>query len=348
MLRVAAGEPPDLAYATSPRPFDSSARVRRGSGAQFPAFERLVVARGMAERRARGSLGRDGNGGAGALRSDAGEDHRRGATREQALASLERSLRAHRSTASRPIWLTCGDLATRCFARAGKPRDFLPDSITGRARSKCCSRARIPASRNFRAASAIGTSACRLRGRWTISRFGSPIGSSATLELPRAGAHGARADVADSTRRRSHSPAPMKAELDGERVLVWTPSSGGRRRAQNWRMGAGQRTYLAVRGGFDVPQYMGSRATFTLGQFGGHAGRALRAGDTLRLHGQRRHLPRRERHARARFRPIRHTWTIGVMYGPHGAPDFFTDEDIDTFFAASGRCITTPAAPACA
>jgi urea carboxylase len=26
-------------------------------------------------------------------------------------------------------------------------------------------------------------------------------------------------------------------------------------------------------------------------------------------------------------------WEIGVMYGPHGAPDFFTDEDIKTFFA---------------
>src|SRR5690554_7028834 len=27
------------------------------------------------------------------------------------------------------------------------------------------------------------------------------------------------------------------------------------------------------------------------------------------------------------------TWEIAVMYGPHGAPDFFTKNDIDTFFA---------------
>ena len=47
--------------------------------------------------------------------------------------------------------------------------------------------------------------------------------------------------------------------------------------------GAGQRSYLAIRGGFDLPPYMGSRATFTLGQFGGHAGRTLRAGDVLRI-----------------------------------------------------------------
>ena len=28
-----------------------------------------------------------------------------------------------------------------------------------------------------------------------------------------------------------------------------------------------------------------------------------------------------------------HEWEIAVMYGPHGAPDFFTKNDIDTFFA---------------
>ncbi len=38
-----------------------------------------------------------------------------------------------------------------------------------------------------------------------------------------------------------------------------------------------------MKGGFVVPQYLGSKATFTLGQFGGHVGRALRTGDVLRL-----------------------------------------------------------------
>jgi urea carboxylase len=31
--------------------------------------------------------------------------------------------------------------------------------------------------------------------------------------------------------------------------------------------------------------------------------------------------------------PLSHDWKIGVLYGPHGAPDFFLNEDIDTFFA---------------
>ena len=47
--------------------------------------------------------------------------------------------------------------------------------------------------------------------------------------------------------------------------------------------GTGSRAYLAVRGGFDVPAYLGSRATFTLGPFGGHSGRALQTGDVLHV-----------------------------------------------------------------
>ena len=48
--------------------------------------------------------------------------------------------------------------------------------------------------------------------------------------------------------------------------------------------GAGLRTYVAVSGGFDVPDYLGAKATFTLGRFGGHAGRVLRAGSRTAQH----------------------------------------------------------------
>ena len=46
----------------------------------------------------------------------------------------------------------------------------------------------------------------------------------------------------------------------------------------------GLRTYLLVKGGLDVPDFLGSSATFVLGKFGGHQGRALRQGDVLRWH----------------------------------------------------------------
>jgi urea carboxylase len=116
--------------------------------------------------------------------------------------------------------------------------------------------------------------------------------------------------------------------------------------------GAGQRSYLAFHGGLDVPDYMGSSATFTLGQFGGHAGRALRTGDVLRLHAtghagtgaaDRAAAGATDATAGAAPEPLAlrsdlipvysHQWEIGVLAGPHAAPDFFTAEDIETFYA---------------
>ena len=40
----------------------------------------------------------------------------------------------------------------------------------------------------------------------------------------------------------------------------------------------GCRTYLALSGGVDVPEFMGSRSTYVRGGFGGHKGRALQKG----------------------------------------------------------------------
>lgn len=46
---------------------------------------------------------------------------------------------------------------------------------------------------------------------------------------------------------------------------------------------AGARLYLAVEGGIDVPEKLGSRSTYALGSLGGLEGRPLQAGDTLSL-----------------------------------------------------------------
>lgn len=130
--------------------------------------------------------------------------------------------------------------------------------------------------------------------------------------------------------------AHMKAELDGEPVPYWAAvkvAAGSVLKIRSIQ-GAGQRTYLAVRGGFDVPTYMGSRATFTLGQFGGHAGRALRAGDTLRLHENADSAFVETALSPSRIPSYSNAWTIDVMSGPHGAPDFFTEGDIEAFFGA--------------
>ncbi|MDG1583326.1 urea carboxylase [Pseudomonas sp. GOM6] len=96
--------------------------------------------------------------------------------------------------------------------------------------------------------------------------------------------------------------------------------------------GSGARAYLTLRGGLQVPEYLGSKSTFTLGQFGGHGGRALRAGDVLHLlplaqHDSGAQLPAALCTALPAVREIR------VIYGPHGAPEYFTPAYIDTFLA---------------
>ena len=54
---------------------------------------------------------------------------------------------------------------------------------------------------------------------------------------------------------------------------------------------AGARAYLAVAGGIDVPAVLGSRSTALAAGFGGLDGRAVRAGDVIRVRpdGQRKH-----------------------------------------------------------
>ncbi|MDF2074035.1 5-oxoprolinase/urea amidolyase family protein, partial [Pseudomonas mendocina] len=98
--------------------------------------------------------------------------------------------------------------------------------------------------------------------------------------------------------------------------------------------GAGARSYLSIRGGIQVPDYLGSKSTFTLGQFGGHGGRALRAGDVLHIPALAdrqagNQLPAELYPALPTVREIR------VIYGPHGAPEYFTPAYIDTFFATA-------------
>ncbi len=130
--------------------------------------------------------------------------------------------------------------------------------------------------------------------------------------------------------------APADAKLDGAAVSWWTPMPV--RAGQVLAIGravAGCRSYVAVRGGFDVPLYLGSRSTFVLGQFGGHAGRTLRTGDMLPLGTPAADADAPCATPEALIPTYPSEWEIGVLYGPHGAPDFFTEDAIAAFFATA-------------
>ena len=96
---------------------------------------------------------------------------------------------------------------------------------------------------------------------------------------------------------------------------------------------SGMRAYVLVAGGLDVPEVMGSAATFTLGGIGGMNGRTLAAGDVLRLNSASEH---RGRHAvqgvPAPRLDARHV--LRVTMGPHCTNDFLTRADIDAFLSA--------------
>jgi len=82
--------------------------------------------------------------------------------------------------------------------------------------------------------------------------------------------------------------AELPIKLDGVEQPGWTAFAA--RAGQTLSFGylkRGARIYIALAGGIDVPPVLGSRSTYVVGALGGHEGRALKAGDRLRLGGAR-------------------------------------------------------------
>ncbi|GAA2134777.1 urea carboxylase [Arthrobacter humicola] len=144
--------------------------------------------------------------------------------------------------------------------------------------------------------------------------------------------------------------------VNGANVPAWEPVTvpAGGTLDVGTAEGSGLRGYILFQGGLDVPQYLGSASTFTLGQFGGHGGRVLRSGDVLRAvapetatvaaadpaadpaaedpspaaPGQAGPVPPDSRPM------LTSAWELTVVEGPHGAPEFFQREDIEDLYAA--------------
>jgi urea carboxylase len=132
--------------------------------------------------------------------------------------------------------------------------------------------------------------------------------------------------------------ADFAATLDDAPVRPYAPfaAAAGQTLRVGRVQGPGLRGYLLAAGGLDAPEYLGSRATFTLGGFGGHAGRSLAAGDVLRPATPRAGSTGAA--APAAVQPeLRKDWRIRVLIGPHAAPDFFTPDDIAMLCAADWR-----------
>ncbi|GLU46981.1 urea carboxylase [Nocardiopsis ansamitocini] len=133
--------------------------------------------------------------------------------------------------------------------------------------------------------------------------------------------------------------AAVEVTLDGEAVPQWEPIevAAGSVLDVGQAQGPGLRTYVLVRGGLDVPRYLGSAATFTQGRFGGHGGRALAVGDVLRP-GEpdpRAPLPLP---VPPESRPaMSEVWQIAVAEGPQPAPEFLTRESLERFYSTTWK-----------
>ena len=131
------------------------------------------------------------------------------------------------------------------------------------------------------------------------------------------------------------SGAEMDAHLDDVAINFWQviDIKAGQILKLSKVVSAGARAYLSIKEGFNCPDYLGSKSTFTLGQFGGHAGRAIRVGDVIHFNAPNEKEASKELPARLKPK-ITNEWEIRVIYGPHGAPDFFTEGDIRVLFDA--------------
>ncbi|OZC79606.1 urea amidolyase [Rhodococcus sp. 06-462-5] len=129
--------------------------------------------------------------------------------------------------------------------------------------------------------------------------------------------------------------AAVPVRIDGRAAPQWKPVlvPAGALLDVGTTTGSGLRVYVLIQGSLHVDDYLGSAATFTLGKFGGHRGGVLGEGDVVGLAG------RSDNAAVLGPIPMEHLpvltskWDIAVTEGPHGAPEFFTREDIDTLYA---------------
>ncbi|QKD58822.2 allophanate hydrolase subunit 2-domain-containing protein [Fusarium oxysporum Fo47] len=100
----------------------------------------------------------------------------------------------------------------------------------------------------------------------------------------------------------------------------------------------GHRVYLAIRGGIEVPVVMGSRATFELGKLGGFGGRKLQARDILAAGPADASVSEAQA-----ISPVpvpthpKASWTIRVIPGPHGAPDYFTPQSVRALYLSNWK-----------
>jgi 5-oxoprolinase (ATP-hydrolysing) subunit C len=133
---------------------------------------------------------------------------------------------------------------------------------------------------------------------------------------------------ADMQPKRGNSPAPMWESFlakEGEVVSLGIAKTSG------------FRAYVAVSGGIDVPEYLGSRSTFAAGGFGGFEGRVLKTGDVLKV-GKSEKLDLAGRRTKDGVAPtLTKTLEVEATVGPQAAPEYVPEDEVVAFFSEVHR-----------
>lgn len=126
--------------------------------------------------------------------------------------------------------------------------------------------------------------------------------------------------------------AEMEIKLNYKSVECWTSlrvKPGDMLTFQPVKKGC--RGYLAVTGGIDVPEVMGSRSTYSGGKIGGYRGRPLRKGDILKSGpGKLLHRPRRL----PKLHIPSYSGQVDLRAIPGPQDDFF-QEGLETLFGSA-------------
>lgn len=186
------------------------------------------------------------------------------------------------------------------------------------------------------------------RGRYGYQRYGMPTaGAMDTFALRAANALlgnddnaacieatvlGPRIEILSDTSI-AITGANVSPRLDSEPIPMWQPvaaSKGSRLELRGPK--DGMRGYLAIVGGIDVPNIMGSRATYMKAAIGGVEGRPLRAGDILNALEETPGASATVRHIPTEAIPrYGSAHELRVVLGPQRAA--FTQAGIDTFLS---------------
>jgi antagonist of KipI len=186
------------------------------------------------------------------------------------------------------------------------------------------------------------------RGRPGLERFGIPPGGPADWFAARVANElvGNRPDAA----LLECTATGARLRFDDEAITAVT--GGGVASVPDWQtfrvargsslaVGAiapGLRTYVAIRGGIDVPLVLGSRSFCKRGTFGGGFGRPLATGDRLPLGQLVAHEPMRAPWPPSHRLPLRGPWEVRVIAGPQ--TDAFASDALERLTATA--CRVTP------